>query len=125
VAALVSLVCLNLAMLPCAMGLVESEPCPDCPTTHAQEVDAHHGHTAEPAADCVNSHDDCCDVSEFSLDDRPQKPAKDGSDTFALIAGTNPARPTGAAVVVPGSTGPPDPDPGSPRIHVLNCVYLD
>lgn len=126
VAALVSLVCLNLAMLPCAMGLEQFEACPDCPTELTQDAHAHHANAeAEKSADCGNAHNDCCEVDDFSSDDRPQKPAKDGSEPFALTADPMSPRRSATAGVILNATGPPDPYPGSTRLHSLFCVYLD
>jgi hypothetical protein len=94
---------LNLALLPCAMAFeavtAEHDCCP--PSIELQQAD-------------------CCEPDAVTRDHR------DSEDFGVAIVGPTKIRsllPSVRATVRQVSR-PPDPGGTSPRIHVLNCVYL-
>ena len=131
VAALISLLWLNLAMLPCAMALEGEHNCPNCPPEHDQPMASHHDHAdadADTAPDCKTAQADCCDLEDFSIDDRGQKSSqkdgKNGGEQFTMSSTTDPVRRARPVQAAHFPTGPPDPNPGARRLHALHCVYL-
>lgn len=126
VTAMVSLVWLNLAMLPCAMAMESDHSCPDCPPEAAQEVVSHHDHAvAEKGADCSFAQADCCQIDQINIDDRSQKSGKDDGKKIAVITNIGFGQFSAYSLTPEFPTGPPDPGPGTTRLHALFCVYLD
>ncbi len=126
VTALVSLIWLNLAMLPCAMALQQEEICPDCPTGHEQQMSSHHDHDeSNSAPSCSTEDTDCCDFGEFTVDDRGQKSGKNSGEQFALTSKFETAKLVRHVVSTVFPTGPPDPIPEAQGLHAIYCIYLD
>ena len=126
VTAVLSLVLLNLAMLPCAMALEQEPIRPCCPPDHAQHVDSHHEHASDAkSTHCHSAAGDCCDIDEFSIDDRSQKSGKDSAEQLLLVTAMDTACTILRSRSVVFPTGPPDPPPGAQRLHAIYCVYLD
>lgn len=121
------LVWFNLAMLPCAMAFEKESDCPACPSGHEQAMASHHSHgdaLESPAG--ATTQPDCCDLGQVNFDDRAQKFEKqDGDKTdFIVVSHFENVRPP-AAHRNWNPSAPPDLVSGSPRLHALNCVYLD
>ena len=115
------LVWFNLAMLPCAMAIEKESGCPACPVGHEQELVSHHSHGDGDALQ-----PDCCDLGQVNFDDRAQKFEKQDSDQLDFVVASqfdNLRPPTVRRNWNPSA--PPDLVSGSPRLHALNCVYLD
>lgn len=124
--ALVSLIWLNLAMLPCAMALQQETICPDCPTDHEQKMPAHHEHgDSDLVPDCNTANSECCDFGEFTIDDRTQKSGKSDSEQIALVSDLASVNLSRHVSTTAFPTGPPDPTSGTKRLHAIFCVYLD
>lgn len=121
------LVCLNLAMLPCAMAVEKDHDCPSCPPDHQQEIASHHAHDVDgDVANCVTAQPDCCELDQVSLDDRSQSVEKKSGENTAFVVAPSLAELRSPAMQYERrSTGPPGLVRGSPRLHVINCVYLD
>ena len=123
VTALLSAVLLNLAMIPCGMALEGERSCPGCPTEHHAE--AHAGHAEHKEHSTPATQADCCELDTFNVEDRSQQGEKDGADKTPPILFTGLTEPAAGGFPVFSATGPPDPDPSPPPIHILNCVFLD
>ena len=122
-AAFLSVLWLNVAMLPCAMAVEEQPGCPDCPPEHAEAMASHHGHGN--SSSCALEQPDCCELDQIGFDSQQQNPGKaDSGDSpvepLPLSAATA-LKTTGAQY----ATGPPGAGAGSLRRHVILCVYLD
>ena len=142
----VSLLWLNLAMLPCTMaaGVADQGPVPDCPskakTAHHEHLSGLGGaadlqHPAPAAAHAIHgadsdghpctSDDDCCALDDVITSDGAKKLDRD--------AGTLPPVAWESACFDPliGSkserlaTGPPGSLAVTVRLHALHCVYRD
>ena len=121
--ALLSAVLLNLAMIPCGMALEGGRSCPGCPTEHHAE--SHGGHSAHQEHRTPATQADCCELDTFNVEDRGPQAEKDGAEKTPpiLFAALTEAAAGGFALL--SATGPPDPDPSPPPLHILNCVFLD
>ena len=126
--------CLNLAVLPCAMALgIDDQACPHSSIAEQGAMDGHHGHGAGHAdegagqshPDCMSASSSCCDVVVASADSRWAKVKESFDDEPWLVANTASPEPPVTSHAVVAAVDPPDP-PGTavPR-HVLFCVYLD
>lgn len=128
--ALLAVLWLNMAVLPCAMAFQSDDhDCPHCPPADEHAMAGHHGHgqdKSQAGESCATSQSQCCDLTAATVDTRSDKvKVRDASDVefFAVpaIAVFSPwpaAHETAAA-------DPPDP-PGNFRpLHALYCVYLD
>jgi hypothetical protein len=120
----VLIVCwLNLAILPCAMALNGSEPCPQVESASAAES-AHQGHHAvQRQQDCAMLSTDCCDLGTTAFDGRNGKSenlSDDVSTSAAVVSwpSHDVARATFHDARPPDYGGYPAP------LHVLHCVYL-
>ncbi len=121
----VSLIWLNLAMLPCAMALESDHNCPECPPEQQSEMASHHDHEdTEKGANCSLEQSDCCQIDQLNFGDRGQKSDSDSGEKHAIIAETEYGQLFGYSPAPEFPTGPPDPDSGTTRLHALFCVYL-
>ena len=126
--------CLNLAILPCAMALgVDDQVCPHSPIAEQGAMDGHHGHSTGHAnegagqshPDCMSAGSSCCDLAVASADSRGAKVNEGFDDEPWLVSNTpNPPYPVASFAVV-AAVDPPDPPGTSVPRHVLFCVYLD
>ena len=128
--------CLNLALLPCAMALgVDDQACPHGPIAEQGAMDGHHGHSAVQAVedtslshpDCMSAGSSCCDLAVASADSRgAQVKLRESNDDEPWLVSitSNPLQPVTSYAVV-ASVDPPDPPGTSVPRHVLFCVYLD
>ena len=124
---LLSVLWLNMAVLPCAMAFsTDDHDCPHCPPADEQPMAGHVGHGDVAGPDCASIGSSCADGGAASVDTRgnPLKVRDAGDDEvfvgFALA--TVPARTT---TVITACADPPDPPGTSVPRHVLFCVYLD
>ena len=124
---LLTVLWLNLAVLPCAMAFESAETCPHCPPADEHEMASHHGHgdvEARPA--CATVQVDCCDPSEASIDTRGGKlEARPASEVVFVMAPPIAALPVRSPGQRYCATDPPDAPGVAPPLHVLYCVYLD
>jgi hypothetical protein len=124
---LLTVLWLNMAILPCAMAFQSAEMCVHCPPADEQEMAAHHGHGAkhaEPSRVTIQS--ECCDLEEASVDSRGSK--LDIKPASALVVVTAPAMPelrSQTSGQLLSASDPPHQPGSSPPLHVLFCVYLD
>ena len=126
--------CLNLALLPCAMALgVDDQACPHSPIAEQGAMDGHHGHSAGHASedtgeshpDCMSTGSSCCDLAVASADSRWAQVKESSDDEPWLVSITaSPPQPVTSYAVV-AAVDPPDPPGTSVPRHVLFCVYLD
>ena len=128
--------CLNLAVLPCAMALGIDDPaCPHSLVAEQSAMDGHHGHNtghadegaAQSHPDCMSSGSSCCDRAVASADSRwAEVKVKEGFDDEPWLASNTagPPQPITSYAVV-AAVDPPDPPGTSVPRHVLFCVYLD
>ena len=126
--------CLNLAILPCAMALgVDDQACPHSPIAEQGAMDEHHGHstghavedTGQSHPDCMSTGSSCCDLAVASADSRWAQVKESFDDEPWLVSITaSPPQPVTSYAVV-AAVDPPDPPGTSVPRHVLFCVYLD
>jgi len=136
--------CLNLAVLPCAMALgVDDQACPHRSAAEQGAMEGHHGHgtghgtehanehvneaTDLSHPDCMSTTSSCCDLAVASVDSRSaQAKIKAGfdDDTWAVSETASTVRPV-ASYAITAAADPPDPPGTSVPRHVLFCVYLD
>ncbi len=116
---------LNLVVTPCAMALdSDDHDCPHCPPAEEHGMAGHHGH-GEVERSCATMQSDCCDLAEATVETRTEKSAsKNSPDLVQVVA------PAYVDLLlqndrIVAAADPPDPPGVSPRLHVLNCVYLD
>jgi len=121
---------LNLAMLPCALasGHVSTAGKTIANDSH-HSITAEHAHhgTADPTP-AATVQPDCCQIGQLASIDHARQPDKKNHDSVTVIAGvaifaSHLHSPATAITWKPSD--PPDMGGGSPRLHVLNCVYLD
>ena len=132
--------CLNLAVLPCAMALgVDDQACPHSPVAEQGAMDGHYGHGTEHSTghaseaadqshpDCISTASSCCDLAVASVDSRwAQAKVKEGFDDEPWLVSTIFDKPLPvASYSIAASVDPPDPPGTSVPRHVLFCVYLD
>lgn len=121
IAAILAVVWLNMAVLPCAMAFSVDDGCPNYQPAAEQEL-AHHGQASD--ANCKTLQSDCCDLAAANANTRASK-IENLSDDLELLLSPTQAWPALAAKPIPvNATRPPDPDWTHPSLHVLNCVYL-
>ena len=126
--------CLNLAILPCAMALgVDDQACPHGTVAEQGAMDGHHGHSTGHAdedagqshPDCMSTGSSCCDLAVASADSRWAQVKAGFDDEPWLVSMTaNPLQPV-ASYAIAAAVDPPDPPGTSVPRHVLFCVYLD
>lgn len=126
------LLCFNLSMLQCALAAGQAHACPGCPTQQQDGDHAHHGmdHGADSQGhECSVLDDGCCELQPLAPLQKTAKSELQGPD-FApdLWLNSEPwylalHEPVPAAERCP--TGPPPGLAGAPRLHVLNCTYLN
>ena len=123
---LLSVLLLNMAVLPCAMAFESEEPCSHCPPVEEQQMASHHGHgevDAEPS--CATAQLECCDLAAASIDTRGNNlQIKPTSDVVFIVAPVTAILPARASVQRHVASDPPDISGTSPPLHVLYCVYL-
>ena len=124
---LLTVLWLNMAVLPCAMAFESAETCPHCPPADEHEMASHHGHgEAEAQPACATAQVECCDLDEASVDTRGGSPeARPASDVVVVTASPVAAVPVRTSGQCYCATGPPDAPGVAPPLHVLYCVYLD
>ncbi len=122
--AVLVLLSLNLAAMPCSMALEPSEANAHCPSLGGQEM-AHHGDDKAPMPpDCIMMQSDCCKPGQVPLDSRGGVDKNLDQDLPVLVLAENwPALNTLA--VVGNDARPPDPGNHFPPLRKLLCVYLD
>lgn len=125
-------VCLNLALQPCAMAMGgdQDHGCPHCPPPESQAHHGHHGSTAEAVdqTHCATVGDDCSLGDDLNYDGRnAQVKLKDLPIDTPLAIGDLFATATAARFVDVGGVYPTrsPPPASSPPLNVLYCVYLD
>ena len=106
VAALLLAVCLNLALIPCAMAIEVAEDGHDCCPPELQ---------LEPA--------DCCQLDGATLDVRSTSKFDD-DDRDAVLVSASPLLPSLAQPLL-AVVDPPDPPDLNPDLNALFCVYLN
>ena len=123
---LLTVLWLNMAVLPCAMAFESAETCPHCPPADEHEMASHHGHgDVEARPDCVTAQVECCDLSEASVDTRGGKlVVKPSSEVVFVTAPAIAKVPSRASGHLRCDSDPPDIPGTSPPLHVLYCVYL-
>lgn len=123
---ILAFVWLNLAMLPCAMAFGGDVSGSDR-AAGFESMPEHHGHHAQTTDQHGNLHDaDCCDLGEVSVDDRsPTVDKKAAGDVAIAMLQNEDARAAVFSHRLHTSTDPPYRSSGAPRLHVINCVYLD
>ena len=121
--ALLAVIWLNTAVLPCAMALESGDhDCPHCPPAEEHAMAGHHGgghEHHEARKSCAESQ--CCDVDEATLESRTSKYLPDVTVASSSPALDLPSRPERHSTAL----DPPDTPGTSPPLHVLFCVYLD
>jgi len=124
---LLTIVWLNMVILPCAMAFQGGELCPHCPPADEHEMSAHHGHSdmqSQPSGAMAES--GCCDQQDASVDARGAKPQpKPASEVVFVTAPAVPRLPVRAPAQRHCVADPPGTSGVSPPLHVLFCVYLD
>ena len=143
----VSLLWLNLAMLPCTMAAGSEEhsgqqPCPPSAAVshhaHASGHDSAGGHGGHHDAGPVHSgqhhdatnhpcmaSDNCCELDDILFSDGAKKLERDSGVLPPTSFASNHAEAIGTSVRNLRATGPPRAFGGSVRVHALNCVYRD
>ena len=128
--------CLNLAILPCAMALgIDDQACPHSPVAEHGAMDEHHGHSTGHAdegagqshSDCMSTGASCCDLAVASADSRwaqAKVKASFDDEPWLVSITANPPQPVTSYALV-AAVDPPDPPGTSVPRHVLFCVYLD
>jgi len=128
--------CLNMAILPCAMAFgADDQACPHTSSAEQHGTDGHHGHGAghakdhaeQPGADCHSAGPSCCDLAVASVDTRSvHVKFKPSFDDQPWLASANPNRAQSVAryAIAPAADPPDSPGTSVPR-HVLFCIYLD
>ena len=133
---LLLVLCLNAAILPCAMALdIDDQTCPHSPAKEQAAMDGHHGHGAgharDPVAqsdpDCPSAAPSCCDLAVATVESRSAYVKfKQSFDEEPWVASANPnALQPVASQAITAHSDPPDPPGTSVPRHVLFCVYLD
>jgi hypothetical protein len=109
VAALLLAICLNLALVPCAMALQVVEEEHDCcpPELKLEALE-------------------CCQIDDISVDARAGSVKVDDSDDSdqGLLSPRFPGIVTRTTAYYRATAGPPDPPNQLVPLHKLNCVYL-
>ena len=123
----------NLSILPCALAAGQAHACPGCPTQQQHEEHAQHGgmsHGAdEHGHECSWLETPCCTPDTQATVTKPSKFETQGFDLgpdawiepepwYLALHGLAPADHR-------CPTGPPPGLAALPRLHVLNCVYLN
>ena len=123
--ALLAVMWLNMAITPCAMAFESDDhDCPHCPPAEEHAMAGHHGH-GEVERSCATMQSECCDLAEATVESRTEKSQfKSSSDIVQIGAPPLADLPSPMRRMV-AAADPPDPPGVSPRLHVLNCVYLD
>jgi len=124
---LLSVLWLNMAVLPCAMAFESEEPCPHHPSAEDHQMASHHGHgEVDTKRSCATAQPECCDLAAASIDTRGNKlQFKSASDIVLITAPLTSVLPARASVQRHIASDPPDFSGSSPPLHVLFCVYLD
>ena len=126
------IVCLNLALQPCAMAIDGNDDggCPHCPPSESQEHQGHHGSPSEMAGggSCASASGDCSLGDGLNHDSRSVQPklkdlpAELPLATFESFSPVPTARHVDLRGVCPTRSPPSN---FSPPLNVLYCVYLD
>ena len=118
---------LNLVVAPCALAFGGEHDCTHCPPEQAGEMAAHHGHhevMADTGCDTLTS--DCDDIGTLAHEGRPAQPKlKDKAEVELMAPPAVPVAPVNIVAFVTTAADPPDPAGVFPRLHLLNCVFLD
>lgn len=124
---LLTVLWLNMAVLPCAMAFESSETCPHCPPADEHEMASHHGHIeAQAEPPCASVQAECCDLVDASVDTRGGKlKVKPASEVVLATAPAIFELPLRTSAQRHVTSDPPDIAGSSPPLHVLFCVYLD
>ncbi len=114
---LLTVLWLNMAVLPCAMAFESAETCPHCPPAGEHDMASHHGHAeakAQPA--CATMQVECGDLDAASVDTRGGKlEAKPASEVVFVTAPPIAAVPVRTSGQRYCATDPPD-APGVPGL---------
>ena len=123
---LLSVLWLNMAVLPCAMAFESDEPCPHCPPAEVHQMASQHGYgevNAKPS--CATAQSECFDLAAASIDTRGSNlQVKPTSDVVFIAAPVTAVLSARASVQRHVASDPPDISGASPPLHVLYCVYL-
>lgn len=126
------IVCLNLALQPCAMAMggEQDHDCPHCPPSELQGHHGHHGSMDDEVdqAPCGLATDGCSLGDDLNYDGRNAQPKlKDLPTDFPLAISDLFVADIAARFVDLDRACPTrSPPPGSyPPLNVLYCVYLD
>jgi len=123
---LLSVLWLNMAVLPCAMAFESDEPCPHCPPAEDHQMASHHGHgKVNVTPSCETAQSECCDLAAASIDTRGSNfQIKSTSDVVFIAPPVTAVLPARASVRRHVASDPPDIAGTSPPLHVLYCAYL-
>jgi hypothetical protein len=118
---------LNLVVAPCALAFGSDHDCTHCPPEQAGEMAAHHGHHDEMAATgCDTLTSDCDDIGTLAHEARSAQPKlKDKAEPVLMAPPAVPDAQVATVAFVLTAADPPDPTGVAPRLHLLNCVFLD
>ena len=126
------IVCLNLALQPCAMAMggEQDHDCPHCPPAETQGHHGHHGSKDKEvdSSPCGLSADDCSLGDDLNYDGRnASSKLKDSPNDVPLaisdfIEAETDTRYVDLGGVCPTRSPPPT---SSTPLNVLYCVYLD
>ena len=125
---LLVVLCLNMAVLPCAMAVgLDSHECAHCPPAEQHEMAAHHGHDEQQLrSPCAEAQSQCCEFEAASIDTRAGKLKVRDTGDLEIVAMPSPAADTArTALGVDVVIEPPDPPAAFPPRHLLFCVFLD
>jgi len=123
---LLAVVCLNLAIQPCAIAMAGDVECTHCPPAADSAMAGHHDHhaSAESAgAPCATLVAPCDDPHNATLDQRGGQ-AKFHGDTSAAPAYELPAIPDVRDASIVATNGPPGDTRASPPLNLIYCVFL-
>ena len=120
--AVLAFVWANLAMLPCAMamgGPMHGET--DVAPAHAHH--AHHVAAAGSGSDAAET--DCCDLGDANVATHSLGIEKTPDAGISIAAFDTDARDAASSGRLHTTADPPGRSRGAPRLHAINCVYLD
>lgn len=123
---LLTVLWLNMAVLPCAMAFESDTSCAHCPPADEHDITSHHSHSeVQVDPTCATLRSQCCDLEQASVDARGGKidikPPSEVVFITAPVIATVPNRTSGR---VRRASDPPDIYGSSPPLRILYCVYL-
>lgn len=120
--AVVTFIWANLAMLPCAMAIGG----PMHGEAQAGTAHVHHAHNADAADSGSDAPEaDCCDLGDAVVAERSASVEKTPDNVFLAAVVDIDTRAAATVGRLHTTTDPPERSRSAPRLHALNCVYLD